>query len=78
VSKVLNVVFYAIVRIGKRSYIKRANKMNTKTTFSEELSYIGITLRETVSIVFHRFFHRVSDRLWKTRYYFEMLKKMWL
>jgi hypothetical protein len=33
-------------------------KTELDTTMGEQLHYISITLRETVSIIFHRLFHR--------------------
>ncbi|ABA47055.1 gp86 [Synechococcus phage syn9] len=38
-----------------------------QTSFHDQFSYISITLRETVSILFHRLFHRQTNNLWKTR-----------
>jgi len=47
--------------------MKTSKKFSTGTTIEEQFSYIGITLRETVSIVFHRVFPQKSINLWKLR-----------
>jgi len=38
--------------------MKRSNLNRYDTTIEEQFSYIYITLRETVSIIFHRLFHK--------------------
>jgi hypothetical protein len=52
-----------IVNVTKEKYVYYVSLTNGmmssyKTTTKEQLSYIAITLKETISIVFHNLFHR--------------------
>jgi len=47
--------------------MKRSNVERYDTTIEEQFSYISITLREAVKIVFHRVFPQKCINLWKLR-----------
>ena len=55
--------------------MKIESDLSSVTTPKEEWSYIVITLRETLSIVFHRVFPQKSINLWKLRKTNKWLKK---